>query len=202
MQGTQTRRTPILPRPLFDTRVDAACAAADRSGVPFAVARLHLSACAEVVRIGDALAEVVRASDVAGAWSDDAFDLLLLEVDETTALRVIDRVRSHLLGVAPIARVGLACYPRDGRDRDGLVAHAGLVRPEPVAGDGRLAPPPLKGEIREMERRRILMALDHHGGNQTLAARTLGISRRTLLNRLDEFEIKRPRKPVRLNAPS
>jgi transcriptional regulator with PAS, ATPase and Fis domain len=46
----------------------------------------------------------------------------------------------------------------------------------------------------EDERRRILEALDQCGGNQTEAAARLGISRRTLLNRLDAYKLPRPRK--------
>jgi transcriptional regulator with PAS, ATPase and Fis domain len=46
----------------------------------------------------------------------------------------------------------------------------------------------------EAERQRIMQALDENGGNQTLAARALGISRRTMLNRLDAYAIPRPRK--------
>jgi transcriptional regulator with GAF, ATPase, and Fis domain len=44
------------------------------------------------------------------------------------------------------------------------------------------------------ERGRIVAALERCAGNQTLAARELGISRRTLLNRLDALAIPRPRK--------
>jgi DNA-binding NtrC family response regulator len=44
------------------------------------------------------------------------------------------------------------------------------------------------------ERVRILRALDQCGGNQSEAARVLGIPRRTLLRRLDEHGITRPRK--------
>jgi two-component system, NtrC family, response regulator AtoC len=44
------------------------------------------------------------------------------------------------------------------------------------------------------ERARILAALDRANGNQTLAAKMLNISRRTLINRLDEFGVPRPRK--------
>jgi transcriptional regulator with GAF, ATPase, and Fis domain len=44
------------------------------------------------------------------------------------------------------------------------------------------------------ERERILKALQECGGNQTKAAKVLGISRRTLTNRLNEFQLPRPRK--------
>ncbi len=50
------------------------------------------------------------------------------------------------------------------------------------------------GEEVDAERARIIAALETHGGNQTLAARALGISRRTMLNRLDAYAIPRPRK--------
>lgn len=44
------------------------------------------------------------------------------------------------------------------------------------------------------QRQQILDALDACGGNQTRAARLLGVSRRTLINRLDEYGLPRPRK--------
>ncbi len=47
------------------------------------------------------------------------------------------------------------------------------------------------------ERQKILDALEKCAGNQTRAARVLGISRNTLLARLDAYGILRPRKPTR-----
>jgi DNA-binding NtrC family response regulator len=44
------------------------------------------------------------------------------------------------------------------------------------------------------ERQRIMKALEACGGNQTRAARLLGISRRTLINRLEEYNLPRPKK--------
>lgn len=44
------------------------------------------------------------------------------------------------------------------------------------------------------ERQRIVKALESCGGNQSRAAKMLGISRRTLVNRLDEYDLPRPRK--------
>jgi two-component system response regulator AtoC len=54
----------------------------------------------------------------------------------------------------------------------------------------------LKGAVSDLERERIIEALRTCGGNQTKAAEMLGISRRTLLNRLDQFHLPRPRKGV------
>lgn len=61
-----------------------------------------------------------------------------------------------------------------------------LVVPSPIT--------PLRTRAGETERQRILEALDRCGGNQTQAAEMLGISRRTLLSRLDLYGIPRPRK--------
>jgi two-component system, NtrC family, response regulator AtoC len=44
------------------------------------------------------------------------------------------------------------------------------------------------------ERTRIVRALEACGGNQTRAAEVLGVSRRTLINRLEEFSLPRPKK--------
>ena len=53
----------------------------------------------------------------------------------------------------------------------------------------------LPDEIEALERQRILDALAGCGGNQTQAARMLGISRRTLINRIESYGLPRPRKP-------
>jgi len=52
----------------------------------------------------------------------------------------------------------------------------------------------LGGELDAVERQRILSAVEQCGGNQSRAARLLGISRNTLASRLDQYGIKRPRK--------
>ncbi|MBI5481966.1 MAG: hypothetical protein HY906_24135 [Deltaproteobacteria bacterium] len=44
------------------------------------------------------------------------------------------------------------------------------------------------------ERQAIIDALRRCNGNQGLAARELGIARRTLIRRLEEYQLPRPRK--------
>jgi len=52
----------------------------------------------------------------------------------------------------------------------------------------------LERERRDIERNRILEALDRTSGNQTLAAALLGISRRTLVYRLTALGLTRNRR--------
>jgi len=80
-------------------------------------------------------------------------------------------------------------------------APAGYVTPVPpaapeVATSERSATmkEEVQREVEAIERQRILEALDECAGNQTRAAKLLGMSRRALINRLDAYDIPRPRK--------
>jgi two-component system response regulator AtoC len=57
-----------------------------------------------------------------------------------------------------------------------------------------IASPFLEGASPEDEKARILKALEACGGNQTRAAKMLGIARRTLINRIEQFNLPRPKK--------
>lgn len=81
---------------------------------------------------------------------------------------------------------------------------------EPPASSGTAATAPPHGEapvgrlrqtLKSFERQCIEAALVRSLGNQTLAARELGISRRSLTNKLTEHGIGRPRKSLPPEAP-
>jgi DNA-binding NtrC family response regulator len=52
----------------------------------------------------------------------------------------------------------------------------------------------LREEREAAERRAVVDALEKTGGNQTRAAELLGVSRRTLVSRLQEYGLTRARK--------
>ncbi|MFO0555381.1 MAG: sigma 54-interacting transcriptional regulator [Polyangiaceae bacterium] len=72
----------------------------------------------------------------------------------------------------------------------GVTIRAADLQIEPTEVETSVAPAPTSNA----ERDRILAALDACGGNQTEAAKRLGIARRTLLYKLDALGVKRPRK--------
>ncbi len=71
--------------------------------------------------------------------------------------------------------------------------------PPPPSADPKDAPQgsprTLAEDVVDIERARISDALEQCGGNQSRAAELLGISRRTLINRMIAYEMPRPRKP-------
>ena len=69
------------------------------------------------------------------------------------------------------------------------------VAPEPAAPEAVAALPPGPAPSAADERTRILAALAACAGNQSRAARQLGISRKVLIARLDSYGVARPRKP-------
>ena len=108
----------------------------------------------------------------------------------------------HLLLDNALGREWAPQGAEEGDDATGVFSAPAEVRfPSPLPAKPEEPPvpssevlPPASGP--EDERSRVIWALDRCAGNQTRAAALLGISRRTLINRLDAFGIQRPRKLV------
>jgi len=107
-----------------------------------------------------------------------------------------------------LARLRLHTWPGNVRELRNLVQRAFIVAEEAITADHVPLKPPLIGElesaspdhglvvypgtpIAEVERRLILATLEHCDRDKKRAAEALGISLKTLYNRLNEYGAKR-----------
>jgi DNA-binding NtrC family response regulator len=118
--------------------------------------------------------------------------------------------------LAAAALAALEAYPWPGNVRElrNVIERAVLVcpgeviepdhLPQEIAGARAAPPPPAPAELEAIadERERIRVALERAAGNQTAAARLLGISLRTMVNRMNQFGFPRPRKGQKPQKPS
>jgi DNA-binding NtrC family response regulator len=119
--------------------------------------------------------------------------------------RFNQEMRRQVKGIAPTAMELLQAYAWPGNVRElrnvierAFILHAGAdeIRPEHLPPELRRAPPPRAGErgapppsdqglaLEDVERRLIAEAMERASGNQSKAARLLGVSRDTLRYRL------------------
>jgi two-component system response regulator AtoC len=154
---------------------------------PLALAFLHQT-CVALARPQLALSAEARAALLAHGWPGNVRELK----------NAMDRAALLCAGGTVLAEH----LPQRVR---GVAAPAAAL---PVTPSTTSAPPPAPAadgsiedawqraqrELVDLERERIRQALDQCGGNQRRAAELLGISRRTLVTRLSELDLPRPRK--------
>ena len=106
--------------------------------------------------------------------------------------------RDALRALASVRWPGNVRELRNVIERAVLLAGGAPVRPPTSSGTSVLPPDP-KGtaDATNGEAKQIKAALARCNGNQTAAAKLLGISRRTLVYKLSAFELPRPRRPIK-----
>ena len=105
---------------------------------------------------------------------------------------VVERAVLLARGVAVgIEHVGFIAAPGAGAGTG--ASPGGAEPPAPIAAG---ASGDLRTELVALERERIIRALAQCDGNQSQAAKLLGMPRRTLIKRLDAHQLPRPRKQV------
>ena len=134
--------------------------------------------------------------------NSDVIDLVHLPIERLGRTLPLERV-SELpplpLRSAPTAGLGSLTAPAPSGQTDPqiLSVRPGAYSFAPAAGVDPDAPPETPVVLEpavEDERARILRALERCAGNQTHAARLLGVSRRTLISRIERYNLPRPRK--------
>ncbi len=113
--------------------------------------------------------------------------------------------RQLQLSRAALARLEQHLWPGNIRELRNVIERAVLIAddeigeehlqlaPSSAPADAAASSGSLQADVESLERRRIVEALEACGGNQTRAAQKLGISRGTLLSRLKQYGITRPR---------
>jgi transcriptional regulator with PAS, ATPase and Fis domain len=101
-------------------------------------------------------------------------------------------VKAPSFSPAAVTRLHRHGWPGNVRELRNVVERAlaladgGRIEPKHLLLDAAVAEPD--------ERQRVIDALEAAQGNQTRAAEMLGVSRRTLINRMEEYRLPRPRK--------
>ncbi|HVP19690.1 MAG TPA: sigma-54 dependent transcriptional regulator [Spirochaetia bacterium] len=95
-----------------------------------------------------------------------------------------------------LARLSAYSFPGNVRELENVIERAFILCSSDTIGPRDLGEPfsrasrtPRTGRLRDQERELIEKTLARHGGNRTHAAKDLGISRRTLLNKIKEAGI-------------
>jgi transcriptional regulator with AAA-type ATPase domain len=122
---------------------------------------------------------------------------------ELFVLRAAELTRAEppALSAAALARLESHAWPGNVRELRNVIQRAVLLCEGPTIEPRHLlldepqpAPAALPADLDADNAEHLTLALAHCAGNQTRAARLLGISRNTLLARLDKFGLPRPRK--------
>jgi transcriptional regulator with PAS, ATPase and Fis domain len=108
----------------FESRLEEECTRADFYHKDFALLRLHFDRAFSQSVIEETLANILRAVDVVGSYGPGEYEVILNEAHPEGADLVRNRILSILSTKDPTLRIGIACYPRDGRSPDVLTATA------------------------------------------------------------------------------
>ncbi len=125
----QQRSNPVRSRRLwshdyFEGRVAEECARAERSPTEFSVLRLRFGREVPPIEVQEPFSDVLREVDVIGLYSSGEYELLLIDTPGDEADVVIDRLQEKFDQLGIPVEVGVASYPKDGRDADKLIARS------------------------------------------------------------------------------
>ncbi len=118
----------IRPRRLwthdyFEVRLEEECARAARRNATFAVMRVSCSSPTGT-SFHQAVTELARMSDVVGEYGPADYEILLVDTEIENVVLAEQRIQGALEAQGITARIGTACYPRDGRNSDELMSRA------------------------------------------------------------------------------
>ena len=125
----QSRSHSVRPRRLmthgyFEVRLEEACAQADASRGKFGVLRIHLERPEADERAPELLVEALRPVDLVASYGPSEYEVLLIDATPAAAVDAMERIRRTFGNEGLAVRIGVACYPVDGRTPETLIERA------------------------------------------------------------------------------
>ena len=122
----------------FEARLQEECARAGKQGGRFALVRIGLLTPVPWSQVVPAIDRDTPPPNIFAAYGPYDYELLIASAGIEEATAAVVRIQASLAAVNATLRVGIACYPRDGRTADALMGAAnGRLHPQelPPAAD-------------------------------------------------------------------
>ena len=125
--GASARLRHVRSHDYFEARLEDECARAESQGQGFAVVRLKFER-AQAPAVEDAFTRYLRPVDLVAMYAADEYELLLVDTAPEKATTLCASLRDHVAaaGLGELA-MGVACWARNGRSPETLLAAAGLA---------------------------------------------------------------------------
>lgn len=125
--GASTRLRHVRSHDYFEARLEDECARAESHGQSFAIVRLKFTR-AQARAVEEAFSRNLRPVDLVAMYAADEYELLLVDATPENAAYLCDMLRDHVAaaGLGELT-VGIACWGRNGRSPETLLAAAGLA---------------------------------------------------------------------------
>lgn len=186
----------------FESRLEEECIRADRFKSQFSVLRIQCEPTVSGALVEEILANILRLVDVVGSYRPGEYEVILQGTNPEGADLVARRTLASLTERGAKAKIGLACYPRDGRSADALSATAGAAAhgESTLKHDLGSEPPDSRGESGPMQHIHRLVERIAASTINVLIMGETGVGKERLAERVHQLS-PRARKPfLRLNV--
>jgi DNA-binding NtrC family response regulator/pSer/pThr/pTyr-binding forkhead associated (FHA) protein len=183
----------------FEVRLEEECARARRESSTFAVARLHFGAPLAGEIMQDILVAEARTSDVVGEYGPREVEVLLRDVEPAEARETVDRIVGRFRRVGVEVHDGLACFPRDARGADELVAAATPFPREPAPAAEAAVSAAINNDRRMQDLNRLVERIAA-GNIAVLVLGETGVGKEVLAEKIHRLSPRASKPYLRLNC--
>ena len=170
VQETRVAARPrrVWPHTHFEARVEEECARAAETRAPFAIVRLAVEGNHAAATVADTISPTLRTSDMLALYGPSDYEIFLPATPPELAAAITNDLVGRLRAQSIVARIGVACHPRDGQTPEALVARSSeRLR-------GKETPPPVEGVVVEDPRMRRVYGLAASAARGTISIIVLG----------------------------